>query len=163
MKRPVTVTLVAVLQVLAAVVVAVTAFDLIADAFELAKAGVATGVDAALTAQGVVDIDPGMPAQSTFVAGVLLLALAFGRLIAVAYLVQGRRWARTVLTVLIAVSLAGGLSFLFQGFILRTTLLVAVDLVLLALLYDRRTGDFIASRSQPAPCGNGLADSVVER
>lgn len=159
MRRPVTVTLVAVLQVLAAIVVAVTAFDLIATAFELGDADVSAGVDAALVAQGVVDVDPGMPAQAVFVAGVLLLSLALVRLLAVGYFVQGRRWARTVLTILVAVSLAGGLSFLFQGFVLRTTLLVAVDLVLLALLYDRRTSAFIASRSE----GNGLADSVVER
>jgi hypothetical protein len=160
MKRPVTVTLVAVLQAVAAVVAAVTAFDLIADAFELAQVGVSTGIDAALTAQGVVDIDPGMPAQSTFAAGILLLALAVVRVLAVGYLLRGRRWARTVLTVLIAVSLAGGLSFLFQGFVLRTTLLVAVDLVLVALLFDRRTSEFIDARSA---AGNGVAPKVVER
>lgn len=160
MKRPVTVTLVAILQAVAAVVAAVTAFDLIADAFELAQVGASTGIDAALTAQGIVDIDPGMPAQSTFAAGILLLALAVVRVLAVGYLVQGRRWARTVLTVLIAVSLAGGLSFLFQGFVLRTTLLVAVDLVLVALLFDRRTSEFIDARSA---AGNGVAPKVVER
>lgn len=159
MKRPVSVTLVAVLQVLASVVAAVTAFDLIADAFELASEGVSQSLDAALDAQGVVDVDLGMPAQSAFVAGALLLALALVRLVAVGYLVQGRRWARTVLAVLVVVSMVGGLSYLFQGFVLRTTLLVAVDLVLLALLYDRRTSAFIAARSE----GNGLATSVVER
>lgn len=159
MRRPVTVTLVAVLQVLSSIAAIITAFDLIADAFELASAGVSEGVDAALAAHGVVDVDPGMPAQSTFAAGVLILALTFGRLIALGYLVQGRRWARTALTILVAVSLAGGLSFLFQGFVLRTTLLVAVDLVLLALLFDRRTTAFIDARTP----GNAVAPSVVER
>ncbi len=154
-----TITIVAVLQVLASLVAAITAFDLIADAFELASSGVSQSVDAALAAQGVVDVDPGMPAQSTFAAGILVLALTLGRLVATGYLIQGRRWARVVLTVLVAVSLAGGLSFLFQGFILRTTLLVAFDLVLLALLFDRHTSAFIDARSG----GNDPDPSVVER
>ena len=48
MKRPVTLTIAVVLQWVAAVIAVFSGFDLIAAAFEMSKAGVATQVEAAL-------------------------------------------------------------------------------------------------------------------
>lgn len=148
-RRPVTVTLVVVLQVVSTVIAAISAFNLIAYAFELSSGGITDRLATQLATEGITDIDPGMVAQGMFLAGVWLLTLAATRLLAAAYVALGRRWGRIVLAVLVTVSLIGGVAFLFQGFILRASLLVIVDLVLLWLLVDRRTSAFLAARSGP--------------
>jgi hypothetical protein len=148
MKRPVTLTIAVVLQWFAAVVAVITGFDLIADAYEMSKEGVATQIEAALVNQGIIDVSGTLLVDAVFVAGALILALAFVRVMVAVYLGRGRSWARIVVAVLTAISLVGGFAFLFQGYLMRSLLTVVTDLVVLWLLFNARSSAFIAERSQ---------------
>jgi hypothetical protein len=147
MKRPVTLTIAVVLQWVAAVVAVITGFDLVANAFEMSQEGVATQIEGALVNQGIIDVSGTLVVEAVFVAGVLILALAFVRVMVAVYLGRGRSWARIVVAVLTGVSLVGGLAFLFQGDLLRSALTVVTDLVVLWLLFNARSSAFIRERS----------------
>lgn len=150
MKRPVTLTIAVVLQWLAAVIAVIAGFDLIAAALEMSQAGVATQVEAALVNQGILDVRGEFVVVGVFVAGVLLMAIAFARVMVAVYLARGRNWARIVVAVLVLISLAGGVGYLFQGYVVQATLAVGVDLVVLWLLFNSRSSAFIKERSSSA-------------
>jgi hypothetical protein len=147
MDRPVTLTIAVVLQWVAAVIAVIAGFDLIAAAFEMSRAGVATQVEAALVSQGIVDISGEFVVVGVFVAGVLLVAIAVLRVMVAVYLARGRSWARIVVAILVLVSLAGGFGYLFQGYLLQAALAIGVDLVVLWLLFNSRSSAFIRERS----------------
>ena len=147
MKRPISLTIVVVLQWVAAVVGIISGFDLIAAALEMSQKGVAQQIEGALVSQGVVDITGGFVVEGVFVAGAFLLAIAFLRVMVALYLARGHRWARTVVTVLVALSLVGGAAYLFQGFVLRFTLTVIVDIVVLWLMFNASSSAYIRSRT----------------
>ena len=75
MRRPLSLTIAVVLQWVAAVVGVISAFELIATAYELSKAGVATQLEGALVNQGVVDVSGPFVVAGVFIAGVLLIAV----------------------------------------------------------------------------------------
>jgi hypothetical protein len=106
-KRPVTLTIAVALQWLAAVIAVIAGFDLMAAALEMSQAGVATQVEAALVNQGILDVSGEFVVVGVFVAGVLLMAIAFVRVMVAVYLARGRNWARIVVAVLVLISLAG--------------------------------------------------------
>lgn len=149
-KRPVTLTIAVVLQWLAAVVAVIAGFDLIAAAMEMSQAGVATQVEAALVNQGIIDISGEFVVVGVFVAGVLLIAIAFVRVMVAVYLARGRNWARIVVAVLVLISMAGGVGYLFQGYFFQAALSIGIDLVVLWLLFNSRSSAFIAARSAEA-------------
>lgn len=147
MKRPVSLTIAVILQWVAAVVAVIAGFDLVAAAYEMAKAGVAEQVEGALVGQGIVDVSGSQVVVGVFVAGILLLAIALVRVMVAVYLARGRSWARTVVAVLVVISLVAGMSYLFQGYVLQAFLTVAVDVVVLWLMYNERSSAFIRERS----------------
>lgn len=148
MRRPVSLTIAVVLQWVAAVIAVITAFDLIAAAYEMSRDGVADQIEGALVNQGVVDVSGHVVVVGVFVAGVLLLAIAFLRVMVAVYLARGRSWARIVVAVLVAISLVSGFAYLFQGFLLRFSLTVVVDLVVLWLMFNASSSAYIRERSQ---------------
>jgi hypothetical protein len=147
MKRPVTLTIAVVLQWMAAVIAVIAGFDLIAAALEMSQAGVATQVEAALVNQGIIDVTGEFVVVGVFVAGVLLMAIAFVRVMVAVYLARGRNWARIVVAILVLISLAGGVGYLFQGYLVQAALSIGVDLVVLWLLFNSRSSAFIKERS----------------
>lgn len=150
MKRPVTLTIAVVLQWVAAVIAVIAGFDLIAAALEMSQAGVATQIEAALVNQGIVDISGEFVVVGVFVAGVLLIVIAFVRVMVAVYLARGRNWARIVVAVLVLISLAGGVGYLFQGYFVQAALSTGVDLVVLWLLFNSRSSAYIRQRSAEA-------------
>lgn len=147
MKRPVSLTIAVILQWAAAVVAVIAGFDLVAAAYEMSRTGVAEQVEGALVGQGIVDVSGSQVVVGVFVAGILLLAIALVRVMVAVYLARGRRWARTVVAVLAVVSLVAGMSYLFQGYVLQASLTVAVDVIVLWLMYNERSSAFIRERS----------------
>jgi hypothetical protein len=147
MKRPLTLTIAVVLQWVAAVIAVIAGFDLIAAAIEMSQAGIATQVEAALVNQGIIDISGQSVVVGVLVAGVLLIAIAFVRVMVAVYLARGRHWARIVVAILVVVSLAGGVGYLFQGYLLQAALGIGVDLVVLWLLFNSSSSAYIAARS----------------
>lgn len=150
MKRPVTLTIAVVLQWVAAVIAVIAGFDLIAAALEMSQAGVATQIEAALVNQGIIDISGEFVVVGVFVAGVLLIGIAFVRVMVAVYLARGRNWARIVVAVLVLISLAGGVGYLFQGYFVQAALSTGVDLVVLWLLFNSRSSAYIKQRSAEA-------------
>jgi hypothetical protein len=147
MKRPVTLTIAVVLQWVAAVIAVIAGFDLIAAAMEMSQAGVATQVEAALVNQGIIDVTGEFVVVGVFVAGVLLLAIAFVRVMVAVYLARGRSWARIVVAILVLISLVGGVGYLFQGYLVQGVLAIGVDLAVLWLLFNARSSAYITERS----------------
>jgi hypothetical protein len=147
MKRPVTLTIAVALQWVAAVIAVIAGFDLIAAAIEMSQAGVATQVEAALVNQGIIDISGQFVVVGVLVAGVLLIAIAFVRVMVAVYLARGRHWARIVVAILVFVSLAGGVGYLFQGYLVQAALAIGVDLLVLWLLFNSSSSAYIAARS----------------
>lgn len=147
MKRPVTLTIAVALQWVAAVIAVIAGFDLIAAAIEMSQAGIATQVEAALVNQGIVDISGQFVVVGVLVAGVLLIAIAFVRVMVAVYLARGRHWARIVVAILVFISLAGGVGYLFQGYLVQAALAIGVDLLVLWLLFNSSSSAYIAARS----------------
>lgn len=147
MKRPVTLTIAVALQWVAAVIAVIAGFDLIAAAIEMSQAGVATQVEAALVNQGIIDISGQFVVVGVLVAGVLLIAIAFVRVMVAVYLARGRHWARIVVAILVFISLAGGVGYLFQGYLVQAALAIGVDLLVLWLLFNSSSSAYIAARS----------------
>ena len=147
MKRPVTLTIAVVLQWVAAVIAVIAGFDLIAAAIEMSQAGIATQIEAALVNQGIIDISGQFVVVGVLVAGVLLIAIAFVRVMVAVYLARGRNWARIVVAILVLISLAGGVGYLFQGYLVQAALAIGVDLLVLWLLFNSSSSAFIAARS----------------
>ncbi len=151
MKRPVSLTIAVVLQWVAAVVAIIGGFDLIAAAFSMSQSGVPDQIEGALVNQGILDISGGFVVVGVFMAGILILALSFVRVMVAIYLARGRNWARLVIAVLVGISLVSGFAYLFQGFVLRSSLTVVVDLVVLWLLFNSSSSDYIRHQSgEPA-------------
>ena len=147
MARPVTLTIAVALQWVAAVVAVISGLDLIVAAFAMSTEGVADQVEASLVNQGIVDVSGHFVVVGVFVAGALLLAMAFVRVMVGIYLFRGRSWAGIVITVLVLISMVGGMAYLFQGYLLRAALTVVVDLVVLWLMFNASSSAFIRERS----------------
>lgn len=147
MKRPVSLTVAVILQWVAAVVAIISGFDLVVAALSMSGAGIPEQIEAALVNQGILDISGGFVVVGVFVAGILILTLAFVRVMVAIYLARGRSWARVVIAVLVGVSLVSGAAYLFQGFILRASLTVVVDLVILWLLFNASSSEYIRQQS----------------
>jgi hypothetical protein len=147
MKRPVSVTIVVVLQWVAAVVAVITGFDLIAAAYEMRQNGVSTQIEGALVSQGIVDVSGRTVVAGVFVAGILLLGIAFVRVMVAVYLARGRAWARVVVAVFALLSLAGGLAQLFQGLWLSAVGIAAIEVLVLYLLFNAQSAMFFRARA----------------
>ena len=109
--------------------------------------GVALQIEGALVNQGIVDIPGSAVVTGVFLAGVLLLAIAFIRVMVAVYLARGRNWARIVVALIVVVNMAGGLASLFEGYWIRALVVVVLEAVVLWLLFNARSSAFIAARS----------------
>ena len=150
MKRPVSITIVVVLQWISAIVAVIGGFDLIAAAYEMRQNGVATQIEGALVNQGIVDVSGRTVVVGVFVAGILLLAIAFVRVMVAVYLARGRGWARIVVVVFALVNLAAGLAYLFEGMWLQAVVVAVVELLVLYLLFNAQSSAFFKARAQSA-------------
>ncbi|MBI1349506.1 MAG: hypothetical protein GC156_00135 [Actinomycetales bacterium] len=147
MERPLTLTVVVVLQWVAALIAAISGFDLLLAALELKDRGLEGELDSALVRQGVIDIPGSALITAVFVAAVVILAVAVLRVIAAVYLARGRSWARILVAIFATLNLVGGLAFLFEGYWQRALLTVALELIVLALLFTGSSNDYIRMRS----------------
>ena len=146
MKRPVSLTIVVVLQWIAATIGVISGFDQIAAALQLRDAEAADDLESALVNVGVIDVSGGSLVSGLLVAGALTLIIAFVRVMVAVYLARGRAWARMVIAIVAAINLIGGLGFLIHGEWWRAAAIIVVDLIILGLLFNTRASDYIRSR-----------------
>lgn len=149
MKRPVTLTIAVVLQWIAAVVAILTALDLLGAASQLSSSDIPTQLEAAMVNQGIVDVSGQLVVTGVLTAGVLLLIVAFIRVLLSIYLWRGHNWARIVIAVLIVLNILAAASFLFEGEWLRGIATIVIDLVVLWLMYNPAANAFIKDASRP--------------
>lgn len=147
MQRPLTLTVVVVLQWVAALIAAISGFDLLLAALELKDRGLEDALESALVREGVIDIPGSALTTAVFVAAVVILSVAVLRVIAAVYLARGRSWARILVAIFATLNLVGGLAFLFEGYWLRALLTVALELIVLGLLFTGSSNDYIRMRS----------------
>jgi hypothetical protein len=146
-KGPLSLTIAVVLQWIAAVGAVFGGLDLIFAAFEMRQEGVALQLEGALVNQGIIDVSGTAIVTGVLLAGVLLLVIAFIRVIVAVYLARGRNWARIVVALVVLLQIAGGLAALFAGDWLRAIGVIAVEVLVLWLLFNARSSAFIAERS----------------
>jgi hypothetical protein len=151
MSRPLTLTLVVILQWVAAAIAAIGGFDLMMAAFELKDRGLQDAIEGALVREGVVDIPGSALVTAVFVAAVVVLAVAVLRVVAAVYLARGRSWARLLVAAFAAVNLVGGLAYLFEGYWARALLTVVLELIVFALLFNGSSNAYIKERSAADP------------
>jgi hypothetical protein len=147
MSRPISLTIAVVLQWVAAIVAVLSGLDLIVAAYSMSAEGVADQIEAALVNQGIVDVSGHFVVVGVFMAGVLVMTIALVRVMAAIYLARGRSWARILITILVGINLVSGFAYLFQGYLLRASLVIVVDLVVLWLLFNAQSSAYIRERS----------------
>lgn len=146
MKRPVSLTIVVVLQWIAATIGVISGFDQIAAALQLRDAEVADDIEAALVNTGVIDVSGESLVTGLLVAGALTLVIAFIRVMVAVYLARGRAWARMLIAIVAVINLIGGLGFLLHGEWWRAAAITIVELVILGLLFNTKASAFIRER-----------------
>ena len=146
MKRPVPLTIIVVLQWIAATIGVISGFDQIAAALQLRDAGVADDIEAALVNTGVIDVSGESLVTGLLVAGALTLVIAFVRVMVAVYLARGRAWARMLIAIVAVINLIGGLGFLLHGEWWRAAAIIVVELVILGLLFNTKASAFIRER-----------------
>ena len=147
MTRPVSLTIGVILQWVGAAIAIISGLDLIAAAFSMSRSGISEQLEATLREQGVTDIAGSLLVLGVFLAGVSIVLLALLRILIAGYVWQGRNWARIVLTVLIGISIVGGVAYLFEGYVMRMLLTVPIDVLVLWLIFNKQSSAFIAERS----------------
>ena len=148
MKRPASITVVVVLQWVAAIVAVWAGMELIGAGVVLADAGAHQDLEAALTMAGIVDVSGRTVAAGVLIAGVLMFVVSFIRVLFSVFLWQGRAWARVAIGILTILSLLAGIVQLIDGLWLRGGITVVVDLVVLGLLFAKQSSTFIKSSPQ---------------
>ncbi|MDP1878561.1 MAG: hypothetical protein Q8M17_13515 [Actinomycetota bacterium] len=144
MSRPVSITLAVILQWIGAVYVLILGFDLLAAGVGMTRTGIAAELEATLVEQGITDLSGSIVVVSMILAGALMCAIALVRMVVSAYLWQGREWSRMLLTVLIALNVIGALAYLVQGEWLRAVGAFVIDALMLYLMFNTQSSDFIA-------------------
>jgi hypothetical protein len=154
MTRPVSLTIAVVLQWVAAFITLLAGFDLFMSALRLSTATTERALDNATKVQGITDVSAAQIVAGVLMAGLFLIAIAVVRVILAVYLGRGRSWARTVITVLVVLNMLAGIAYLFQEEFWRGLPSIAVEVIVLWLLYNARTSAYIAAHS------SSRADSV---
>jgi hypothetical protein len=147
MSRPVSLTIAVVLQWIAAVGALLVGFDLFMSALELSDAATKSALTNAMSDTGVTDVAASQIVFGVAIAGVFVLAIAVLRVILAVYLARGRSWARTVIAVLVVLNILAGVAYLFQEEFWRGIPTIALELVVLWLLFNGRSSAFIRERS----------------
>lgn len=146
MKRPVSLTIVVVLQWIAATIGVISGFDQITAALQLRDAEAADDIEAALVNTGVIDVSGESLVSGLLIAGALTLLIAFVRVMVAVYLARGRSWARLLVAIVAVINLIGGLGFLIYGEWWRAAAIIVVELIVLGLLFNAKASAFIRDR-----------------
>jgi hypothetical protein len=147
MSRPVSLTIAVVLQWIAAVGALLVGFDLFMSALELSDAATKSALTKAMSDTGVTDVAASQIVFGVAIAGVFVLAIAVLRVILAVYLARGRSWARTVIAVLVVLNILAGVAYLFQEEFWRGIPTIALEFIVLWLLFNGQSSAFIRERS----------------
>lgn len=148
MSRPVSLIVGVVLIWVGALVGLIAGFDLMASALAMARSDVARHLEETLVAQGVTDVAGDLLLIGLFLAGALITVMSLARIVVSSFVLQGRRWARILITVLIGLNLIVGVAYLFEGYVMRMLLTVPLDIVVLWLFFNDSSSEYFRKRTK---------------
>lgn len=151
MTRPFTLTIVVVLQWIAAILGLIAAVFLLLGAGAMASSDVRDQVTDAIKADTA-----GLPLTITgetvgwglLFIGLIVVVVSVLRIIVAVSLARGHAWARIVLTIFVVFGLIGGIAELFQGggTMWRGIATVVVEIVILWLMWNAQASAYIAGK-----------------
>jgi uncharacterized membrane protein (DUF2068 family) len=147
MKRPASLTIAVVLQWIAAIAGIWVGFMFILASIAMLDPEARQQVQDALTEAGVSDITPMMAVAALFLLAVTIMAIGVIRLIVAISLGRGRNWARILVTILSAFSLAGAIAQLFGGEWLTGIVTIAIEVVILWLMWNKSSSAYIKTKT----------------
>ena len=146
MRRPGGLLVAVALLWLAAVVSLLEGLRLIVAGIAMSGSPVEAEIEATLVSQGIMHVSGTLVTVGVLLAGLVLLVLALARVVISVYLLQGRNWARIVTTLLVLISLVGGVAYLFDDEVIRGVLTIGIEAVVLYLLFNSRSNEFFTAR-----------------
>jgi hypothetical protein len=151
MTRPFTLTIVVILQWVAAVLGLIAAVFLLLGAGSLASSDVRDQVTEALrteTADLPVEITGATVGWGLLFIGLFVVVVSVLRIIVAVSLARGHSWARIVLTIFVIFSLIGAIAELFQGggAFWRGVVTIVVEIVILWLMWNAKASQYIAAK-----------------
>jgi len=147
MNRPASLTIAVVLQWIAAIAGLWAGSILMVGSLAIFDESARDEIAKALSEAGVTGIDPGMVGMAFLVFSLLIVVVSIVRLIIAIALGKGRSWARIVLTVLSALSLAGAIGQVFGGELLTGPISAVIEIVILWLLWNSASSAYIKART----------------
>jgi hypothetical protein len=143
-----TLTIVVVLQWIAAAFAVFVGLELVTASIELSDKDTKSALGQSIAASGVTDVSASLVVRGLFIAGAVVFALAIIRVVLALYLARGRNWARLVITILVALNVLTGIAYLFQELFWQGIGMIVLELVVLWLLFNPQANAFIAERSK---------------
>lgn len=137
----------AILQWVAAVVGVLSGLTLVVAGISLSGSDAEADIHSTLVEQGIGDINGSTISAGIVLAGLLLILIALMRVVVSVFLLRGRAWARIVLALIVLLSLVGGIAYLFNEEIIRGLLTIAIEAVVLYLLFNARSSAYIRRSS----------------
>jgi len=147
MKRPTSLTIAVVLQWISAVAGIWAGSVLMLGSLAMFDDDARAQVEQLLKDAGVTGIDGSMVGIAFFLFALLLVVISVVRLIIAISLGRGRNWARIVITVLAALSLAGAVGQVFGGEWLTGAISIAIEVVILWLMWNASSSVFIKAKT----------------
>lgn len=137
-----TLTIAVVLQWIAAIIGIFGAVAVLGGALAMLNTNVRQSVDQVLSDEGISGSSVAI-AGGLFVGGLLLLAIAVVRAIVAVSLARGHSWARILISVIAVLYLIGGVGSVIGGQWLTGIVSIAVELVILWLLWNSSSSAYI--------------------
>lgn len=141
----------AILQWVAAVVGVLSGLTLIVAGISLSGSDAEAAIHATLVDQGITDINGSTISAGVVLAGLMLVLIALIRVIVSVFLLRGRAWARIVLALIVLLSIVGGVAYLFNDEVIRGLLTIAIEAVVLYLLFNSRSSDYFRRSTAAQP------------
>lgn len=147
MKRPVSLTIAVVLQWISAVAGIIAGIGLLLTSLAMLSSDARSAVEEALKEAGIADVSGSTVGAGLLVVAVLLLILSAVRVIVAVSLGRGRNWARILITVIAALDILVSLGQLIGGEIISGLIGLAIEVVILWLIWNSASSAYIRERS----------------
>ena len=147
MKRPVSLTIAVVLQWISAVAGIIAGIGLLLTSLAMLSSDARSAVEEALKEAGIADVSRSTVGAGLLVVAVVLLILSAVRVIVAVSLGRGRNWARILITVIAALDILVSLGQLIGGEIISGLIGLAIEVVILWLIWNSASSAYIRERS----------------
>ena len=147
MSRPITLTIAVVLQWIAAILGLIGGVTLFLGSLATLNNEVRAEIEKVLAEADVTTISASTIGWGVAVAGLLTIGISVIRIIVAVSLGRGHNWARILISVIAILSLIGAIGQLFGGHWLTGIVGAVVELIILWLLWNSKSSEFIKIRT----------------